>query len=225
MSITTPGPFDPRSPRRRHGGQEQALRPSGAGGPRLGPQTEGGATESEILGFGMKLFLASLTMVFMGCFVAYVVMWAKNRDGWQSAVDTAEVITLAAATVLLVAADLAAARALKRAPDRAAARRLTVVTIVLALVYLVVQATSWMPIFRRVDRTTGGDLRMEEVVFLILTLAHAIHVLGGIIANGVVVLRAEATGGPRRDTLRLLYQYWRFLTVVWVGVLALLFAF
>ena len=135
-----------------------------------------------------------------------------------------ELTGLAAATALLVAADIAASRALKRAPDRARAKRLTKLTIVFALVYLGVQSLSWFPILERVDRRTGGDLQMEDVLFLMLTIAHAVHVLGGVIANGIVLGKADSDGGPRRNTLRMLYQYWRFLTVVWVGVLALLIA-
>lgn len=223
MTHATPGPHDGRNRHYRYAQGEAAPDPAGAG--RVTPgATEGMASESEILGFGMKLFLASLTMVFMGCFVAYLVIWFRNRNGWESAIDGRELGGLAAATVLLVIADVCAARALKRAPDRARARRLTVLTIVFAVVYLVVQSLSWFPILERVDRRTGGDLRMEEVLFLMLTFAHAIHVLGGVVANGVVLARAKANDGPKRDSLRLLYQYWRFLTVVWVGVLGLLLA-
>lgn len=225
MTFATPGPVDPKSRQYRYAKGEGATDPSGAG--RITPSSDpaaSGASEAEILGFGMKLFLASLTMVFMGCFVAYVIIWFRNRVGWESAVDTGELMGLAGATVLLVAADLASARALKRAPDRARAKRLTRLTIAFAVVYLGVQSLSWLPILARVDRRTGGDLRMEEVLFLMLTFAHAVHVLGGVIANGIVLGKADSDGGPRRNTLRMLYQYWRFLTVVWVGVLGLLIA-
>lgn len=58
-----------------------------------------------------------------------------------------------------------------------------------------------------------------------LTFAHAAHVLGGIVANFVVLYRSRGGDGPRRGALRLLYQYWRFLTIVWVAVLVALFAF
>lgn len=186
------------------------------------PEGGGMASESEILGFGMKLFLASLTMVFMGCFVAYLVIWFKNKADWQNPMDPKELLGLGAATLLLVAADVLSARALKRAPDRKKARVLTLAAAVVAGIYLAVQMASWWPIFARVDRRTGGDLRMEDVLFLMLTIAHAVHVMGGILANVIVLLRAQADGGPRRNTLRMLYQYWRFLTVIWVGVLALL---
>lgn len=186
------------------------------------PEGGGMASEAEILGFGMKVFLASLTMVFMGCFVAYIVIWFKNKDDWQNPMVGKELVGLAVATLLLVVADVMSARALKRAPDRQKARSLTRNAALVAGLYLIVQSLSWMPIFARVDRRTGGDLRMEDVLFLMLTIAHAVHVLGGIIANAIVLMRAQVDGGPRRNTLRMLYNYWRFLTVVWVAVLALL---
>ena len=81
-----------------------------------------------------------------------------------------------------------------------------------------------LSVLRNEIETYGQDLRMEEVLFLMLTFAHAVHVLGGVIANGIVLGKADSDGGPRRNTLRMLYQYWRFLTVVWVGVLGLLIA-
>ncbi len=224
MTYSTPGPLARIDRHHRHDrGDSTPLDMGGSGAAaRALPQGGGGASEAEILGFGMKVFLASLTMVFMGCFVAYLVIWFKNKDDWQNPMVGRELVGLAAATVLLVLADLLSARALKRAPDRKKARALTRNAAIIAGLYLVVQSFSWAPIFARVDRRTGGDLRMEDVLFLMLTIAHAVHVLGGIIANVIVLLRAQADGGPRRTTLSMLYNYWRFLTVVWVAVLALL---
>ena len=91
--------------------------PSGA---RITPTAEGPAPD--VIAFGMKLFLASLTMVFGGTFVAYAVFRWRERDGWESILDTPEIMGLVAASVLLVIADIAAMRALKKAETRAAAR-------------------------------------------------------------------------------------------------------
>jgi len=206
-------------------GGELASDPRGSGG---APDSAGeAALEADLQGMGMRLFLASLTMVFGGTFVAYAIIWWKNRANWEGILDGKEIGGLAAATVLLVLADVFAARALKRAPDRAKAWSLTRATIVAATVYLVVQGISWVPLLEASQKPgpSGGDLRIEGFLFLMLTFAHAAHVLGGIVANFVVLYRSRNGAGPRRASLRLLYQYWRFLTIVWIAVLAALFAF
>ena len=155
-------------------------------------------------------------------FAAYGIIWWRNRADWEGAVDSGEVLRLAIATILLVAADVAAMRAFKRVDDRPAAFRLTAVTLVTALVYVVVQSISWFPLIAQGDPDGDGTLRMEGFLFLMLTIAHAAHVLGGVVANGIVLARSTGGRGPLSGSLQLLYGYWRFLTVMWVAVLALL---
>ena len=191
-------------------------------GGRITPAPEGPAPD--VIGLGMKLFLASLTMIFGATFVAYGIFRWRERADWKSILDTPEVLGLAAATVLLVIADVASARALKKADTRARAKRLTLVTAIFASIYMVVQAISWVPILDTVgDRVNGsivgGTLGHAGGLFLMLTFAHAIHVFGGIVANVIVLARSGGDRGPTRDSLRMLYGYWRFLTVMWVAVL------
>lgn len=194
-------------------------------GARISPQQEG--PPPDVIAFGMKLFLASLTMVFGGTFVAYAVFRWRERDDWESILDTPEIMGLVAASVLLVVADIAAMRALKRADTRTAARRLTLITAVSATIYLVVQSISWVPLLGQVGERingsiVGGTLKHSGGLFLMLTFAHAVHVFGGIVANVIVLLRSRGDKGPPRDSLRMLYSYWRFLTVMWVAVVVAL---
>ncbi|MFT5731698.1 MAG: heme/copper-type cytochrome/quinol oxidase subunit 3 [Paracoccaceae bacterium] len=201
--------------------------PSGA---RVTPghgSAHGGASP-DMIAFGMKLFLASLTMIFGATFVAYGIFRWRERLEWESIITTREILGLAAATILLVVADIASMRALKKADTRAAAARLTWVTAIFASVYMVVQAMSWVPLLAQVGERingsiVGGTLKHAGGLFLMVTFAHAIHVLGGVIANAVVLMRSTDGRGPNRDSLRMLYSYWRFLTVMWIAVLAILF--
>ncbi|MEM6675292.1 MAG: hypothetical protein AAF726_20760 [Planctomycetota bacterium] len=226
MPFATPGPLRDETRCARYQAREGALEPESSGaGARGIEQSAKPATEAEVLGFGMKLFLASLSMIFGATFVAYGIIWWKNRSDWQGAVDTGEVFGLAAATVLLVVADVAAMRAFKRVADRSRAARLTLFTVIAASVYMIVQSIAWFPLLAQADSSGDGTLRMEGFLFLMLTFAHAVHVLGGIFANVIVLARSSNGRGPTRGALQLLYQYWRFLTVVWIFVLALLFAF
>ncbi len=198
---------------------EEVPLPAGAPSQRGHELTE---VRPDVAGFGMKLFLVSLTMVFGSTFVAFGIIRWRNRDAWESIVDSREILGLVAASVLLVVADVASMRALKRTQTRSIASRLTLVTLISATLYLGVQTVSWLPLWAKRDPVDGGDLTMPGVLFLMLTFAHALHVLGGIIANAIVLLRARMGTGPTRNALRLLYTYWRFLTVMWVAVLVLL---
>ena len=224
MSYSTPGPLRllERVARLEASGDAPDDGYAGAGA-RGVDASEIPASESEVLGLGMKLFLASLTMIFGATFAAYGIIWWRSRDEWQGAVDSGEVVRLAAATVLLIVADIAAARAYRKEGDRQAAFKLTRLTLIMASVYIVVQSFSWFPLIAQGDPDGDGTLRMEGFLFLMLTIAHAAHVLGGVVANGIVLARSTGGRGPLPGALQMLYQYWRFLTVMWVAVLALLF--
>jgi len=227
MSFSTPGPLHDFERSARYKAREDSGHPDGAGAgaaARGVSRSEKAATEAEVLGFGMRLFLASLTMIFGATFAAYGIIWFRNRADWQGAVTGDEVLGLVGATVLLVVADIAAMRAFKRVSNRTGAYRLTAVTLVAALAYIVVQSISWVPLLAQADPDGDGALRMEGFLFLMLTFAHAAHVLGGVVANAVVLFRSAGDKGPSRGALQLLYQYWRFLTVMWVVVLGMLLA-
>ena len=102
--------------------------------------------------------------------------------------------------------------------------RLTSIRDWLATVYLVVQTWNWWATFASiVPPEDGPRLGMEATLFLMLTFTHAIHVLGGVVADGIVVYRSKQDGvGPRRASLELLFRYWRFLTVVWFVLVAVI---
>ena len=46
--------------------------------------------------------------------------------------------------------------------------------------------------------------------------------VGGVVADAVVLSRSKATNGPREGALVLLVRYWRFLTIVWFVLLAVI---
>ena len=112
MSHSTPGPLRrlERHARLEASGDLPPDGYAGAGARGVDP-ADVPATEAEVLGLGMKLFLASLTMIFGATFAAYGIIWWRNRADWEGAVDSGEILRLAIATILLVAADVAAMRA------------------------------------------------------------------------------------------------------------------
>lgn len=180
--------------------------------------------EHEVNSFGMTLFLASLTMIFGATLAAYgIFRWREGSD-WEIAEPSRNLATLALATLVLVTCDVLASVARKRSTERPLARRLTSGSLALAIVYMVVQGWNWIGIVSVALPSEGPRIGMEATLFLVLTFTHAAHVLGGIIANAVVVHRSRDGQGPRQASLELLYRYWRFLTIVWFVIVAVLLA-
>ena len=59
--------------------------------------------------------------------------------------------------------------------------------------------------------------------FYVFTAAHAIHLLGGIIALGYLLLRVRASGGPAPErALAAVSLYWHFMDVLWLYLLLVL---
>lgn len=178
--------------------------------------------EHEVNSLGMGIFLASLAMIFGATLAAYVIFRWREGESWSAAEPLRNLLTLGIATAVLVACDVLATLARRRWAERPVARRYTLIALGLASVYLVVQVWNWVGL---VGVALPGDaprISMEATLFLVLTFTHAVHVLGGVIANAVVVVRSSDGRGPRRASLELLFRYWRFLTIVWFVLVAVL---
>jgi heme/copper-type cytochrome/quinol oxidase subunit 3 len=180
--------------------------------------------EQEVNSFGMAIFLASLAMIFGATLAAYGIFRWREGSSWSAAEPFRNVLTLGLATAVLVACDVLATVARRRWSERPLARKLTLIALGLAFVYLVVQVWNWVGLVGAAVPGDGPRISMEATLFLVLTFTHAVHVLGGVVANTVVVVRSSGGRGPRRASLELLFRYWRFLTIVWFVLVAVLLA-
>jgi len=197
-------------------------------GPRGGGRDLGkGAPEfdeHEVNTFGMSIFLGSLAMIFGATLAAYGIFRWREGESWTAAEPFRNLLSIALATAALVACDLLVARARRRETAPADARRLTLASLLLALVYMVVQGWNWAALLGAAVPEGGQRISMEATLFLVLTFTHAVHVLGGVIANTVIVVRSRDGRAPRRVALELNYRYWRFLTIVWAVIAVVLIA-
>jgi cytochrome c oxidase subunit 3 len=180
--------------------------------------------EQEVSSFGMAIFLASLAMIFGATLAAYAIFRWREGTSWTAAEPFRNLLTLGVATAVLVACDVLATLARRRWAQPVVARRLTLGALWLALVYLVAQVWNWVGLVGAALPGDGPKISMEATLFLVLTFTHAAHVLGGVVANTVVVVRSREGRGPRRASLELLFRYWRFLTLVWLVIVAVLVA-
>jgi cytochrome c oxidase subunit 3 len=165
---------------------------------------------------GLWVFMGVATALFGLLITAYVLRMSE-RDAmvialpWQLWLSTA---WLAAGSVVLQVAS-----SVQRRPALQTVVRLGPVLAaggVCALAFLAVQWWGWLELLARQVTPVGNP---AGSLFYLLTAMHGLHVMGGLVAWGVVLRRLgreDAVAAHWR--VALLARYWHFLLVVW-GVL------
>ena len=171
---------------------------------------------------GIWLFLASLTMLFIAGMVLYVLL---RLHVYGNAVPGAIHLPAAlwASTGLLLAASAAIHRALVNVRRERIGRFQTylLVTCVLAVAFVCVQAPSLAKILAAHRAQNPNGFRMYGLVFCLIAL-HALHVIGGMVVLGVVMTRAKLGKYDHENFYGVKYAavYWHFLDIVWIVMFA-----
>lgn len=169
--------------------------------------------------FGTWVFLASEAFFFGGLLAAYVVLRGSSAT-WVEPLGLGLGALLSA---LLVASSLCSALAVRRlrAGARGAASAWLAVAALCALTFLGVQAYEWRELAHLgfVPRTS-----LAGASFYVLTGAHGLHVLGGVLwlAGSSIALR-RAGASTLHAELAALYQH--FVDGVWAVLFVLLYLY
>jgi cytochrome c oxidase subunit 3 len=167
---------------------------------------------------GMWLFLASLTMLFVSGMMLYVFI----RTGLFGHAKVGPVRLpkgMWASTVVLIAGSFTIHKALisVRLERIGAFIRQLKITFVLAVAFLAIQFPCLVEVLNAHRALVGTGMGMYGLVFCLILL-HALHVIGGIVAMGIVTVRAgrgkydhENYFGVQNAAL-----YWHFLDLVWL---------
>jgi heme/copper-type cytochrome/quinol oxidase subunit 3 len=133
-------------------------------------------------------------------------------------------------TGLVLAASVTISRSLSnvRRERQKPFRAWLAVTLVLAVLFVVVQAPSlWSILSEHFTRSKNVDAPMALVgAMFFLIVVHALHVLGGIISLSWVMYRAgqNAYDHEHHMPIRHTALYWHFLDVVWMLMFGTLLA-
>ena len=98
-------------------------------------------------------------------------------------------------------------------------RRFLIATTVLGAAFISSQIIVWLDLVNRGYYMSGNPY---AGFFYIITGIHAVHVLGGVVALGAIILRsaAETEHGPeleyRRNLARSVGWYWHFIGILWI---------
>jgi heme/copper-type cytochrome/quinol oxidase subunit 3 len=171
---------------------------------------------------GMWLFLASEVMFFTGLIGAYVVLWL-GHPSWPGPEGHLSVPLGTFNTFLLIGSSTTIVLALASAERGAlgAARGWLLVTLLLGSGFLVVKGIEYAAKF---SHHIGPATNVFWSSYFALTGFHALHVLGGIVFNLLVLTYLTPGRFPvfgRR--LELAGLYWHFVDIVWIFLFPLLY--
>lgn len=226
--VNDPERVDRRQSRSRYSGSGSGRGNGGNGGgggggdDGDGPRSDEFSTRSterpDKAKFVTGFLLLVVLMTFGGLIGAYVVISTNRAAEWQ---PFALPIQVWMSTVLILASSITyqiAKNALFK-DDYSRARKLLIATSVLGAAFIASQLLVWMAL---VDRGFYMQGNPYAGFFYILTAAHALHVVGGIIALGAVLLRVwidtvyESELIYRRNLARSVGWYWHFMGALWL---------
>jgi cytochrome c oxidase subunit III len=220
-TVHEPPKLDPRGvPGHGHNGNNGGgiLVPAG-GDPRLAQDYAPPPSSTAIW-----VVLFAISMMFAAFTSALVVRKGSALD-WRTfqlpSILFLNTLVLFASSITLevsrrrIAAFMSGARAQGEKPTR-----WLYITLVLGLLFVAGQYVAWSEL-----RAQGLYLATNpsSSFFYVLTVTHALHVLGGLAGIGYVI-RKLAKAELRRSTLDAAARYWHFMDLLWVYLLVLLWA-
>ena len=167
---------------------------------------------------GLMVLLAAVVMFFAALTSAFIVRRGLSND-WIST-RMPGVIWLNTAALLASSAVLELARRALRAGRRENFNRLWIAGSGLGVLFLAGQYAAWLEL-----RAQGIYLATNpsSSFFYLLTAAHAVHLIGGVVALlyvSVQALRLQL-GPGKRTAIDVTAVYWHFLDGLWVYLLIL----
>lgn len=173
---------------------------------------------------GMWVALASILMLFTALTSAYIVRAATGND-WRPLVMP-KVLWLSTTVILISSATLWIARRALKSQNDAGYSRWLVATVILGIGFLGCQLLAWRQLVVQGIYMAGNP---HSSFFYLLTGAHGVHLLGGILALDYLLLRtrrrAETVDGEirRAGAADAVSIYWHFMDGLWIYLFLLLF--
>lgn len=174
--------------------------------------------------FGVVVLLISMSVLFTATIVAYV--WTRMLNPvWKTPQMPELPLGLFASTAMIAGLSLSMHRAVSdvRKNRTDSLLRDLWLALVFGVGFILGQILNW--------RTMAPGMRASDVAhplypftFYMVTGLHAAHVVGGFIPLGIIIARAQRRlyTSSEHEGVRLVRQYWDYLGVVWVVLLATL---
>lgn len=168
------------------------------------------------------VIVASVTMLFTGLSSAYIVRAASAPD-WQ-ALSVPKVLWLSTALIFLSSVTFEAARKSLRKAFTSRYSRLLLLTGLLGLGFLALQLIAWRQLAGQGIYLASNP---HSSFFYVLTAVHGMHLLVGLLALFLILLRAERKGaadtGKQIAVTDGVAVYWHYMDFLWIYLFVLLF--
>jgi cytochrome c oxidase subunit 3 len=172
----------------------------------------------------MWVAMASILMMFTALSSAYIVRAASSND-WVP-LRMPRILLLSTALIIISSGTIEAARRKLKDITNNAYKPWLLLTVVLGLGFVGSQLLAWRQLVRQGVYVASSP---HSSFFYLLTAAHGVHLLGGLIALAYLTLRRRAPqddalavtkGQAKADAVAL---YWHFMDFLWLYLFVLLF--
>jgi len=171
----------------------------------------------------MWVALAAIVMMFTALTSAYIVR-AASSDDWQK-LPMPRIVLLSTVLIVFSSGTLEAARRKLRAGFQQQYARWLLLTTLLGCCFLGTQLLAWRQLVRQGVYVSTNP---HSSFFYLLTAAHGVHLLGGLLAMLYLVLRSRKSDSEvvriknlaATDAATL---YWHFMDGLWIYLFLLLF--
>jgi cytochrome c oxidase subunit 3 len=173
---------------------------------------------------GMWLGMAGILMMFTALSSAYIVRSGGATD-WRS-IAMPRVLLLSTALIVLSSLTLEIGKRKRKQKADGAYSTLLVVTAALGIGFLVSQFLAWRQLVRQGVYVASNP---HSSFFYLLTATHGVHLFGGLMALGYLILRARTKPAGEVAVIKkeaaadAVTLYWHFMDVLWIYLFVLLF--
>jgi cytochrome c oxidase subunit 3 len=167
---------------------------------------------------GLWVLLTGIIMLFAGLSSAYIVL--RGVPAWQN-IALPSLLWPNTAVLILSSITLELSRRSVRQNQVQSMKRWLGVSAVLGAAFVAGQLAAWRQL---VNAGVHLPSTLQSSFFYILTGLHGLHILGGIIALGLVLIKAKRNQLNRfsHEPLRLCATYWHVIDALWVYLFLLL---
>jgi cytochrome c oxidase subunit 3 len=173
---------------------------------------------------GVWVAIGSILMLFVALTSAYIVRSASSND-WQP-IAMPRVLWLSTGLILISSVTMELSRRSLKDQRDAGYGRWLMITAALGLAFLATQLFAWRQLARQGIYMASNPYNS---FFYLFTAAHGLHLLGGILVLGYLLLRTRKKRSTVEGELRRAGAagaasiYWHFMDGLWVALFMLLF--
>jgi cytochrome c oxidase subunit 3 len=186
----------------------------------------GSLTRPNMVSVGTIVWLSSELMFFAALFAMYfTIRSVTGAEEWAEATHVLNVPYALVFTVILVASSVTCQLGVFAAErgDVYGLRRWFVITLVMGAIFVGGQINEYFTLVNHENTSISSS--PYGSVFYITTGFHGLHVIGGLFAFIIVLMRSTVGRfSPEKATSAIVVSYyWHFVDVVWIGLFAAIY--